>query len=65
MTAVNILKPQIETQDTQTLIECYQAMQGCNLEPHERLADALITDELERRNVLVWNDETEEYTFCA
>lgn len=62
---MELIKADVKKQDTETLLNCFTIMSGTEMEETERMVFAVVTDELESRGVIKYDEETEEYSVCA
>ncbi|MVB11829.1 hypothetical protein CAFE_25560 [Caprobacter fermentans] len=62
---MELVKASVKAQDTETLLNCFTLMSDTTLEEAERMVFAVITDELELRGAVKYDEETEEYSVCA
>ncbi|QAT48607.1 hypothetical protein EQM14_01745 [Caproiciproducens sp. NJN-50] len=62
---MELIKANIKEQGTEMLLNCFTLMNGTAMEANERLVFAVITDELESRGAVRYDEETEEYSVCA
>lgn len=62
---VELIKADVKKQNTEILLNCFTIMSGTEMQETERMVFAVITDELESRGVIKYDEEAEEYSVCA